>query len=960
MASTASFITASNVRGPFGTSSISSASYASGSTSASFSQTASFITPTGTNAFVLGGNSFSATAILGTNDNQSLQFETSGSVRITLDNLGNTNIASGYQFSSGGTLNWGTNGYNIGQLSWDTAGGANNYAAVYAQGIYNLRLGTTTYPTSIFVTSSNGNVGIGTTNPDAKLRVAGTVNSTHSIFSNIDGRGLAIQTVIISGTNDAGSILNARGAGEGTLILQTDSTERARITKDGNVGIGTTNPTAKLHISGSTGGLFEVDGAGTTGANALYVSASGNVGIGTSTTVSSTNYRSLSIAGTNGAELYMYAGSTQYGYMYADISGMVLSAQTNAPLIFRAGGNEHIRLTTGGNVGIGTTSPSTKLHISGANGELLRLQAPGVGNNYIGFNSGSTSLGYVGYGSVFVNNLSLVNYMNAATNIGTNNTVVMTVTGSNVGIGTNDPKRPLEVISTVNDFVSVGVANLGNNGWAGIHFGQAVQGSNTNRKSAIVFERDDIAESNGAGKIHILNGPQLGNGNATLSDARLTIGKTGNVGIGTRNPTSASLQVNGNVHATSFTGSLLGTATTAITASIVNGTLGQLLSSDNRTISPSEINAGYLQFGFTAWNNNGTAPYADYLHMRSYTDFTAGSDNLVVFKKEGIGARIYQAVFGTGSQYSTFKDIVLVSGSSGAVNTYVPLWMGDNSLTSSVINQVSNYVGIDKVSPTSKLDVNGIIVAGNTTTTNGSVILQDQYSAGHITNFGTNFSSGGPVIGYCVYPSSSIENTFASSVTNALNIPRAAFSFDGSFRWYTGVAQALNIGVQATLTQKMTLTNTGDLGIGTASPSYKADISGSTRVLWSLAVGNITPSATKGRIDAEHDVVAFSTSDNRFKTNVTSIPNALEKITQIGGYEFDWIPNQELHGFEGHDVGVIAQEIEKVLPEVVTTRDSGYKAVKYEKIVPLLIEAIKEQQKQIDELKNLIQNGSTI
>ena len=61
---------------------------------------------------------------------------------------------------------------------------------------------------------------------------------------------------------------------------------------------------------------------------------------------------------------------------------------------------------------------------------------------------------------------------------------------------------------------------------------------------------------------------------------------------------------------------------------------------------------------------------------------------------------------------------------------------------------------------------------------------------------------------------------------------------------------------------------------------------------------------------------------------------------------------KEVHSFEGHDVGVIAQEVEAVLPEVVITRDSGYKAVKYEKIVPLLIEAIKDQQKQIDELKS--------
>ena len=107
------------------------------------------------------------------------------------------------------------------------------------------------------------------------------------------------------------------------------------------------------------------------------------------------------------------------------------------------------------------------------------------------------------------------------------------------------------------------------------------------------------------------------------------------------------------------------------------------------------------------------------------------------------------------------------------------------------------------------------------------------------------------------------------------------------------------------------------------------------------------------------DVIAFYSSDERLKENVIPIGNAIEKVKQIRGVEFDWIPTElpdgeDAHTNEGHDVGVIAQEIEKVLPEAVTTRDSGYKAVKYEKIVPLLIESIKEQQEQIDELKKEI------
>ena len=57
--------------------------------------------------------------------------------------------------------------------------------------------------------------------------------------------------------------------------------------------------------------------------------------------------------------------------------------------------------------------------------------------------------------------------------------------------------------------------------------------------------------------------------------------------------------------------------------------------------------------------------------------------------------------------------------------------------------------------------------------------------------------------------------------------------------------------------------------------------------------------------------------------------------------------------YEGHDVGVIAQEVEKVLPEVVQTRDDGYKAVKYDKLVPLLINAINELKAEIEELKSI-------
>ena len=114
---------------------------------------------------------------------------------------------------------------------------------------------------------------------------------------------------------------------------------------------------------------------------------------------------------------------------------------------------------------------------------------------------------------------------------------------------------------------------------------------------------------------------------------------------------------------------------------------------------------------------------------------------------------------------------------------------------------------------------------------------------------------------------------------------------------------------------------------------------------------------TTGAASFINDVIAYASSDERLKENVKPLNNALDKIKKINGVEFDWIDGKDEHGNSvhsnaGHDVGVIAQEVEEVLPEVVHTRDNGYKAVKYEKIVPLLIQAIKEQQQQIEELKN--------
>jgi len=104
-----------------------------------------------------------------------------------------------------------------------------------------------------------------------------------------------------------------------------------------------------------------------------------------------------------------------------------------------------------------------------------------------------------------------------------------------------------------------------------------------------------------------------------------------------------------------------------------------------------------------------------------------------------------------------------------------------------------------------------------------------------------------------------------------------------------------------------------------------------------------------GSIVATGNIVAFASSDTRLKDNLFLIQNPIDKLNKLNGYEFDWNDNQD--HFIGHDIGVAAQEVQEVYPEIVTIMNNGFLGVKYEKLVPLLIESVKELKREIDELK---------
>lgn len=160
--------------------------------------------------------------------------------------------------------------------------------------------------------------------------------------------------------------------------------------------------------------------------------------------------------------------------------------------------------------------------------------------------------------------------------------------------------------------------------------------------------------------------------------------------------------------------------------------------------------------------------------------------------------------------------------------------------------------------------------------------------------------------------------------------------------------------------------NTGTVtGTGTANTVTKW--TGTSSIGNGMATDNGTTFAIGGALTATGDITAFS-SDERLKENIVNIPNALDKILSLNGVTYDWNDKALAFGFVSekrrHDVGLIAQQVEAVLPEAIapapfdTDVDSGnsisgdnYLTVRYDKMVALLIEGMKEQQAQIEELK---------
>ena len=137
-----------------------------------------------------------------------------------------------------------------------------------------------------------------------------------------------------------------------------------------------------------------------------------------------------------------------------------------------------------------------------------------------------------------------------------------------------------------------------------------------------------------------------------------------------------------------------------------------------------------------------------------------------------------------------------------------------------------------------------------------------------------------------------------------------------------------------------------------ATINKKLTVNGDTKLNKKLILAGCGD--VKKRIDRAD---RLPSSDKNLKTNITPIENALDKILSLEGVEFDFISGVNCGYLKKHQIGLIAQDVKKVIPEVVGKNNDGTLGVSYQHLVAVLIEAIKEQQQEIEELKKIVSEG---
>ena len=682
----------------------------------------------------------------------------------------------------------------------------------------------------------------------------------------------------------------------------------------GKLGVGTTSPGNLLHIrSGASGfgGTYDVR-------NKSIVEANGEAYY--ATYVPDNSFSGIRFFNTSGLRGFI-------DYYHGTQGDALVYSATNHHR-FLTNGVERVRLIQNGYVGIGTTSPSEKLHVSGS---ILANSSGIAGTVMLGSTSNSVFADSSGNLKLWQNwsssSRAIVASAGAVTVIGdTNdndsatahiftvqegdiaggNTRMVVTKSGNVGIGTTSP--------TQSKLVVAGDISIPRNN--SLVFLESITGT----------FRAKITSQN---TFPTFNGLEFYTGNDG-STPKMTISDTGNVGIGTTSPsrtlsveTTDTATYDATVNASEISVSRKNTSNTAgqVAAISLNATGWSGSTTGVVVLNAIQRQGNYSNADFAIQNRVGGS-FEETFRITAYGNVGIGTDSP--------GSKLHVGTYGLAGNY--VDSSTLPTTPANHLITLSPPstagYYGGGIAWSEGTNVAASINAYDAGSGGA---LGLVFSTGNNTTLSESFRIATDGNVGiGTTDPGAklDLSSSSGIV-FRVNPNNTAKKWYIDT-TNPDKFKKESNMILSADTANTHTNTHISLEVDGSV--KMRVQHDGKVGIGTTSPAYALDVSGTIR--------------------ATGDVIAYS--DARVKENVETIPNALDKVKSMRGVGYNKIGEQK------RSVGVIAQELLEVLPEAVHQDKSGMYSVAYGNIVGVLVEAIKELEERVELLEEKIkQNGIT-
>ena len=594
--------------------------------------------------------------------------------------------------------------------------------------------------------NSSGNVGIGTTLPQSKLQANGGDGLTVTANDTAYNQGYFGRIQSDYGTNPlrlvsrSGDVFRATAFGAAVSILTgptSGTSEKLRITSAGGVSFGTTGTaygtSGQILKSNGNASPTWIDGSaipgvpagsgtlntiplwtpdGDTLGNSVMTQSGANIGIGTTSYTNSSGYSTLNINGTSGGQIAFQTAGASKHFIWGTATDFNIYNGQAGPLILYTSATERMRITSTGNVGIGTTSPGTKLQVGTGSGATVdtayQIVADGSAISGIQILSGATQSGRLVFGDSGNNDIGIIKYDHSNNSL---QTIVNAaermriIDNGNVGIGTTSPNHKLDIYSNENVPLRIhrpNNANLNSDGAWGIGFstrGDAVTSTTDTRSGIFSYYNGNLFLATNNTRID----------QDPFDYARLTILSGGNVGIGTTSP-SVQLDIEDSSNVIVDVNTTTANANTTIRlqeSGSVKATIGYDGTNDGLILTTGGFTAGNGIFIDDSQNVGiGTASPDRKLHVNS------GSTNIVAtFESTDATAAISLQDNSTTNDSKVQiraigDDFNIVAGGSQRVT----------------VNSSGN-VGIGTTSPAYKLDVESSTTPLHLNRTGGATAL---------------------------------------------------------------------------------------------------------------------------------------------------------------------------------------------------------------------------------------------